>query len=86
MIEAYDDMQPKQSLTCERLSSPLSLLYALQTLPGRCIGSVDDRPTEDLSSLTVHRVKSSLLGEYHTPSAKAKEVTLGVHHAKQTIQ
>ena len=61
MIEANDDMQPKQSLAHERLSYPLSLLYALQTLPGHCIGSVDDRPLEDLSSLTVHLVNSSPL-------------------------
>ena len=61
MIEANDDMQPKQSLAYERLLYPLSLLYALQTLPGRCIGSVDDRPLEDLSSLTVHLVNSSPL-------------------------
>ena len=61
MIEANDDMQPKQSLAHERLSYPLSLLYTLQTLPGGCIGSVDDRPLEDLSSLTVHLVNSSPL-------------------------
>ena len=45
-------------LTTERLSQAMSLLYALQMLPGRQLG-YDSRPLEDLITFNVHVVSSS---------------------------
>ena len=51
----------KYSLALERLSYPMSLLYALQTLPERCLGYDQSLPIEELTTLAVHVVTSSPL-------------------------
>ena len=61
MIEEGNIWDVKQSLANERLSYPMSLLYALQCLPGRRIGLDHIGPLEDLSTLTLHVVNSSPL-------------------------
>ena len=47
------------SWTQERLSYPLSLLYALQSLPAECYLGEAQNPLEDLTSLTIHVIISN---------------------------
>ena len=47
------------SWTQERLSYPLSLLYALQSLPAECYLGEIQNPLEDLTSLTIHVIISN---------------------------
>ena len=42
----------------ECLSYPMSLLYSLQSLPGRSIGNTDP-PLEELISLNIHVISST---------------------------
>ena len=51
----------KYSSATELLSYAMSLLYALQKLPGRLVGSHTPCPLEDLTSLTIHVVTSNPL-------------------------
>lgn len=52
-----DTVHMEDSLIKERLSYPMSLLYALQTLPGRRISCSGSR-LEDLTTLDIHVVTS----------------------------
>ena len=47
-------------LFIERLSYPMTLLYALQSLPGRHLG-LNQKPLEELTTLDIHVVISSLM-------------------------
>ncbi|CAL4094918.1 unnamed protein product [Meganyctiphanes norvegica] len=55
-----EEISLRMYLTFARLSCPMSLLYALQTLPQRRLGS-DNHPLEDLTTLNIHVVTSSPL-------------------------
>ena len=60
--DIHTDTAMKLGLNIERLSYPISLLYALQTLPKakRHLG-IDQRPLEELTTLDVHIVISNPL-------------------------
>ena len=60
--DIHTDTGMKLGMTIERLSYPISLLYALQTLPKakRNLG-LEQRPLEDLTTLDVHIVISNPL-------------------------
>ena len=55
--EKKDPVNVDDSLIMERLSYPMSLLYALQSLPKRLISS-SDLPLEELTTLNIHVVTS----------------------------
>ena len=56
----YYDRDTKYSLTIERLSYSMSILYALQSLPGRRICH-EQRPLEDMITLDIHVVSNNPL-------------------------
>ena len=54
----YEQIRLEAYLTSERLGYPMSLLYALQSLPERRLGQ-EHLPLEDLTDLNVHVVTSN---------------------------
>ena len=87
------DTTLKFGLSLERLSYPISLLYALQTLPKRSLGLDQRQALEELTTLDIHIVNSNPLFNsepwevlmHHLPKLKMLNVFLLYSLARNII-